>query len=488
MDVDQYMNPKLKSQKKLILSDPVAEFSSRHPGADEKTKSALIELQQQAMALNDQRKKAQIKTKIISRHIGEAKRNNQSIEAFMISMRQQSSQLEHLTEQLCKLENRILKFFKSKNHVLSNNEEPKEITPGGAPVTRHYTASINNTDNITVSLLDNEHNEWNAYVSKQPAATIHHLSEWRDLLHKTYHHESFYFLARDSNQQIVGVLPLIRLKSRLFGDLLVSMPYFQRGGAVADHPLIEQKLIQTANNQAAQLRIDYIEYRDDIPREKLPVQSHKVNMILSLPDSKDALWASFTAKLRAQIKRPQREKSQVLVGGEEYLDDFYKVYTRNMRDLGSPAHSKLFIKNILDSFPQSSWVIVLYLNNKPVSAGLLLGYGNTMEIPLASTIRKVNPLSMNMLLYWEALKLAIHHGYKAFDFGRSSKDAGTYRFKQQWGAQPGQLYWHYWLGETNELPSLNPSNPKYALVINIWKRLPVTLTRWLGPSIVKNIP
>ena len=214
------------------------------------------------------------------------------------------------------------------------------------------------------------------------------------------------------------------------------MPYFQRGGAVADHPLIEQQLIQVANDHADRLGVDHIEYRDDIPREGLQVQSHKVNMVLSLPDSEDTLWESFTPKLRAQIKRPQRTAPQIFIGGKEHLNDFYEVYTTNMRDLGSPAHSKLFVKNILESFPENSWLIVIRLTDKPVSAGLLLGHGNTMEIPLASTLREANPLSMNMLLYWEILKLATHHGYKAFDFGRSTKGAGTYRFKQQWGAKP----------------------------------------------------
>ncbi len=111
-----------------------------------------------------------------------------------------------------------------------------------------------------------------------------------------------------------------------------------------------------------------------------------------------------------------------------------------------------------------------------------------MEIPLASTIRDVNHLSMNMFLYWEVLKFAIKQNYSQFDFGRSSKNVGTYRFKQQWGAQPKQLYWHYWLGQSETPPSLNPSNPKYALIISVWKRLPVALANLLGPAIVKNIP
>ncbi|MDA3870665.1 MAG: FemAB family PEP-CTERM system-associated protein [Gammaproteobacteria bacterium] len=325
-------------------------------------------------------------------------------------------------------------------------------------------------------------------MAGHPAATIHHLIQWRDILKKSYGIESFYFLARDDRRQVVGVLPLVRLKSRLFGDMLVSMPYFQRGGAIADHPSIETALMQAANEEAARLGIKHIEYRDEIPREALPVQSNKVNMVLTLPDSEAALWNGFTAKLRAQIKRPQQLAPQVLIGGKEYLDDFYKVYCRNMRDLGSPAHSRLLLENMLEAFPGKSWIIVIRMNNIPVSAGFLLGHGDTMEIPLASTIREANPHSMNMLLYWEVLKLAVRQGYNYFDFGRSSKNAGTYRFKQQWGAQPRQLYWHYWLDDKQELPSLNPSNPKYAMIIYIWKRLPIRLTQWLGPLIVRYIP
>jgi FemAB-related protein (PEP-CTERM system-associated) len=159
-----------------------------------------------------------------------------------------------------------------------------------------------------------------------------------------------------------------------------------------------------------------------------------------------------------------------------------------MRDLGSPCHSKQFIYSILDYFPKNSHIIVLHLHNHPVAAGFLLGQGDTLEIPLASTIRDVNTLSMNMLMYWEVLRFAIRNHYRHFDFGRSSRDSGTYRFKRQWGAQPKQLYWHYWLGEASELPSLNPSNPKYTLMIKVWRRLPVAFTRWLGPLIVKHLP
>ena len=299
---------------------------------------------------------------------------------------------------------------------------------------------------------------------------------------------AYYFVAKDKDRCIVGVLPLIRLKSRLFGDFLVSMPYFNYGGAVADHPLIEHKLINAANEHARRTGISYIEYRDSIPRDDLPARTEKVNMVLSLPHDPDRLWNGFSSKLRAQIKRPQRERHTILFGGMECLEDFYTVFSRNMRDLGTPVYSKKFFRNILHAFPGESRIIIIHLNARPVAAGFLMSHGNRLEIPWASTIRDINHTSINMLLYWETLKWAILKRYSHFDFGRSSRDSGTFRFKQQWGAVPVQLYWHYWLGDNTDMPSLSPSNPKFALMIKIWKQLPITVTRWLGPMIVKNLP
>ena len=330
--------------------------------------------------------------------------------------------------------------------------------------------------------------EWNSYVAGNAAASIYHRAEWRELIRTTFGHGGLYYVARDSRGNIVGILPLIRLKSRLFGDFLVSMPYFNYGGAVADHPAIEDKLMQAANEQAGALHVSHIEYRDDTPRTSLPVRSDKVNMILPLPDSDTALWNSFSSKLRAQIKRPQRENPRIHFGHQSCLADFHSVFARNMRDLGTPVYGKSFFRNILDTFPENSRIIVLHLHNRPVAAAFLMGHGDRLEIPWASTVRDANPLSMNMLLYWEVLKFGMQRGFKYFDFGRSSRDSGTFRFKQQWGAQPKQLYWHYWLAEGGELPALNPSNPRYAFLITLWKRLPVFVANRLGPPIVKNLP
>lgn len=464
--------------KKQILADPAA-FFAEYNSDDNHTIEQLNTLGLQRSEVKNKLKTHQQQSKKLSRKIGEAKKNNSPYNDLKTEMQQLSLQINAIKSEITQIETSILAFFEADNK--NNNDQAKN-----KKTTARY-ALENEPANITVSLLQQPDTQWNNYIQQHPAATIYHRTEWQQLVRQCYKHESFYFIAH-AGDKTVGVLPLIRLKSSLFGDLLVSMPWFQTGGAIAEHPAVEQQLMAAAAQHAKSNAIAHIEYRDDIARDIKAVQTNKVNMVLSLPQNEQQLWHSFSSKLRSQINRPLREKPQIVSGDIELLDDFYKVYARNMRDLGSPAHSKSFIKAIMQTFCAESTIFIIRLNNKPVSAALLLDNNEMLDIPLASTVRDVNHLSMNMLLYWEVLKFAVNKGYRYFNFGRSSKDAGTYRFKQQWGAEPKQLYWHYWLDGNDELPGLNTSNPKYQLVIALWKKLPVSFASWLGPKIVRYIP
>lgn len=478
---------------KQLLADPLAHFLTFWRENEQAAKLVSARLQQR-QSLETQLKDLQIQKGILSRQIGEARLNNQLIEPILSSMQLNSARIKQLNSQIKQLNQDILAQLPQ---ATIQNTLVKPIDKKSAAQQTRPDEDFD-TESITVSMLTaadylNQHaSEWNDYVLSKSSATIHHRIEWRTIHHQSYAHESLYFCARDTSNSIVGVLPLAHIKSRLFGNVLVSMPFFQRGGALADHPKIKHKLMQAAADHAVKMHVDHIEIRDESSDDTYSIpmqtQTHKVNMVLALPDDKNALWNGFNAKLRAQIRRADRENTQVTIGHTELLDDFYTIYSRNMRDLGSPVQSKLFIKNILRAFPENSWLVIIKLEHRPVSAGFLLGSADTLEIPLASTIRDVNHLSINMLLYWEILKFAIGHDFRQFDFGRSSINAGTYRFKRQWGAKPKQLYYHYWLGRSVTPPSLNISNPKYAMVIFIWKRLPVKLTQWLGPRLVRFIP
>jgi FemAB-related protein (PEP-CTERM system-associated) len=331
--------------------------------------------------------------------------------------------------------------------------------------------------------------EWDEFVSRAADAELYHQWGWRAIIERTFGHETHYLVARGDGGETRGVLPLVRLKSRLFGDFLVSLPYFNYAGVLAESPAASQALLEEAERLAHKLGVSHIELRHRGAVElALPMRDDKVAMLLNVPNGEDGLWSSFKPKLRAQIRRPEKEGATVREGGAELVDDFYAVFARNMRDLGTPVYARQFFQAIVASFPAQARIFVVDLARTPVAAGLVLAHRKTLEIPWASSLREANPAGVNMLLYWSVLRYAAARGFRRFDFGRSSKDSGTYRFKLQWGAQPEPLKWHYWLRGGGAVPQLTPHNPKYRLAVAAWRKLPVSVANLLGPHIVKNLP
>ena len=331
---------------------------------------------------------------------------------------------------------------------------------------------------------------WDNYVVGMPDSNCYHQIGWKEVIEKSFGHATYYLLSEDSSHNINGILPIVQLKSLLFGNFMVSLPYFNYGGICAKDMPIGEELLSRAIQIAKDKGVKHLEMRHTHSmNERLPVRTTKVAMHLNLPTDPSDLWKSFPSKLRTQAQRPTKDGMSVSVGRETELDNFYQVFSSNMRDLGTPVYSKDFFRNILRVFPSSTWICtVCSKDSEPVASGFLVGFRETMEIPWASSLRSYNRYSPNMLLYWSALKLACETGHKLFDFGRSTPGEGTYKFKEQWGAKPLQLYWHYWLNNGGALPELNVQNPKYRVAINIWKRLPVRITNLIGPSIVRNIP
>ena len=331
--------------------------------------------------------------------------------------------------------------------------------------------------------------QWDHYIESHPEGSLYHLTAWQKIISQQFGHASFYLYSTDSSNNINGVLPAVQLKSCLFGNYMVSVPYFNYGGAVAENSQLAIDLMNRVGTLAEKNNATHVEFRDMQTYEgNWGLREDKVVMLLDLPAEVETLWKDIGTKVRAQIKRPQREPVKVKHGGMDLLDDYYRVFSQNMRDLGTPVYSKSFFKSILETFPDNAHIVCVYHNDKPAAAGFLLGYKSRMEIPWASSLREFNRISVNMLLYWEVLQYSIEQGYSQFDFGRSTINAGTYRFKKQWGAKPRQCYWHYWLADGEDVPKLNPDNPKYKRVISLWQKLPVWLTRIIGPPIVKNLP
>jgi FemAB-related protein (PEP-CTERM system-associated) len=327
------------------------------------------------------------------------------------------------------------------------------------------------------------------YVLNEPRASHYHLSGWRDLIARTFGHETYCIQARLGTGEVCGLLPLVRLRSAMFGDFLISMPFVNYGGAVASDEGTETDLMEHAALLAAELGVSHIEFRDVTQRrEHHAVRTDKVAMIRTLPKRADELWHDLGSKVRAQVRRPSREGAVLVQGGRELLSDFYQVFARNMRDLGTPVYGISFFAAILDHFPDTTSITVVRMKGQPVAAALLLKDRMRMEVPWAASLREHNAYGVNMLLYWSLLEKGVHTGCREFDFGRSTRESGTWRFKRQWGAQERQFFWHYWLAPNRSLPGLRTDNPRFALAIRLWQRLPLGIANFLGPHIVKSLP
>lgn len=330
---------------------------------------------------------------------------------------------------------------------------------------------------------------WDEYVDSSPESANYHRFAWRSVIENSFGHKTFYLCAKDDAGKIKGVLPLVHMKSILFGNFMVSLPFFNYGGILCDDEITRQALLEAAKVKMRERGASFIELRHfrDCGMG-MATKRHKVSMLLELQKDISMQWQAFDAKLKNQIKKAQKSELTIKIGHLDNLNDFYVIFSRNMRDLGTPVYAKVFFQNILKEFPDNTKILTVILKNKAVAAGLATWYKDIFELPWASSLVSYLPFCPNDLLYWEAIKYAIENGFKKFDFGRSSLDSGTYRFKEQWGARPIQLYWQYYLKEGGVLPEITPTNPKYQLAVKLWQRLPVWLTNIVGPRIVKDIP
>jgi serine/alanine adding enzyme len=342
---------------------------------------------------------------------------------------------------------------------------------------------------IAVQPSSHEELLWDQYVSQEPRASGYHLIGWRRIVEETFGHATMYFAAMDEHSQFRGALPLVLLSSKMFGRFLVSLPFVNYGGVLADDVQTKNELIDMAIEYAVKVHATHMELRQaESSGLTLPSSHRKVTMKLNLPEDFETLWRQFPSKLRSQIRRGQKEGMSVRLGGINCLDEFYSAFARCMRDLGTPVYSKHLFGTILKIFPEETRICLVCRHGETLAAGFLYGFRTSLEIPWAASDKRFSRLAPNMLLYGSVLEHACKEGFREFDFGRSTPDTGTYRFKEQWGAQPHQLHWYYWVKDGDELPRLNPQNPKYDLAIKVWQRLPLAVANRLGPHIVKYLP
>jgi FemAB-related protein (PEP-CTERM system-associated) len=326
---------------------------------------------------------------------------------------------------------------------------------------------------------------WDAFATRCPGATGYHEWRWRSVFKRAFGHEPIYLAARRSGC-IMGILPLVHIRSFVFGRTLTSLPFVNYGGVAAVSDSAAQLLLNEATEVARRTRSAHVELRHVARRfPELPCKQHKVAMLLRL---QPGMWERLDRKVRNQIRKARKCGLTGEQGGAELLNDFYRVFARNMRDLGTPVYSRGFFEEVLRAFPERARIHLVRLKQEPIAGGLTYRTGATVEVPWASSVREHNALCPNHLLYWNVIESAVEAGCTVLDFGRSTPEEGTFRFKQQWGAEQQPLHWEYCLLSRPGLPDASPKNPKFRLAIQLWKRLPLSVANRIGPGIVRSIP
>lgn len=340
--------------------------------------------------------------------------------------------------------------------------------------------------------------DYQGYVDQHPDATPYHRSGWLTAAEAGYGHTAWVVSAH-RGEKLCGVLPLVEVKPPLGSSSLVSLPFCDLGGPLADNEDIRYSLTEAARKLASTNRSNGVEIRVSgepvdmsMPAEALPA---KVRMLLDLPESSEALFKQFKPKLRSQIRKAEKNGLTAEIHQDPAaIDAFYEVFADNMHRLGSPVHSLAWFRTLAQAYGDHLLIGLVYAGAHVVGAGIVLTNGTRASIPWASTRAEYNHLAPNMLLYWTFLSHLADAGYRQFDFGRSTPGEGTFRFKKQWGALPTELNWQRLEPAGSSAPeSRTPSGTVSAtsrirrIVETLWQRMPLGLANWLGPKLRKYI-
>ena len=338
---------------------------------------------------------------------------------------------------------------------------------------------------------------WDAYVMQHPHGTVFHLSNWKNVIEKTFCHKCHYLVAEDnpdepggfrnSRTHIVGIIPLFEIRSFLFGHYFVSVAYAEVGGPLADNETIAWQLVDKAIELTRAKQCDYLELRNRLPRFDLPTKSLYYNFRKEIFPDVDENMKAIPRKARRMI----RQGSKLGLFSEfsvDLVNDFYEIVARSYHQLGTPVFARSLFSNFLREFGKD--VQILLVRNKegiPV-AGVLSFFFKDQVVPYyAGSIFEFRKLAPNDFMYWELMKYACERGFKFFDFGRSKADTGSFHFKRHWGFEPVPLAYQYYLNSIDELPNVSPANPKYQKKIQLWKKLPFQATKILGPPIARHL-
>jgi len=340
---------------------------------------------------------------------------------------------------------------------------------------------------ISVARLESANSaSWDAYVETAPGATFFHRAGWKNVLERAFGHKT-HFLYAEREGRVVGVLPLAEVKSLLFGHSLSSLPFCVYGGIVADSPEVEKSLRQEACDLADSLGVGALEFRNCQPSAAdWPVKELYFTFKKEIAPDDEVNLKAIPNRQRAMIRKGIKEG--LVSEWDSATERLYRVYSESVRNLGTPVFSARYLRILKEEFADDCSVLMITQGSQDV-AGVMNFYFRDEVLPYygGSTSAARNFKGVNHFMYWELMRYSREQGYSVFDFGRSKADTGPFSFKKNFGFKPQPLPYEYYLVKSERMPDVNPSNPKYKLMIDTWSRLPLPVANLLGPFLARSL-
>jgi FemAB-related protein (PEP-CTERM system-associated) len=328
---------------------------------------------------------------------------------------------------------------------------------------------------------------WDDYVKDHEHGSFFHLSGWQQVIDKSFGHEC-YFLYLEVKGKISGVLPLVEVKSKLFGHALISTPFCVYGGAIAETKEQVRQLEQEACQLAEKLSVDYLElrYKDKQDSKLILKQAHST-FGCELAEDSDAILASIKKKQRAVIRHSLKNDLGFSINkGKANIPEFYRLLSTSYRNLGTPIFSQSYFNNLVDVFSDDIDIAIISNKERESSSAVMNFYFNNQVLPYyGGGNDTARGLKSADFMYYQVMCHAREKSCRWFDFGRSKNDSGPYKYKKNWGMEPKSLYYYYHLVNAKELPNLSPNNPKYKFFIQMWQKLPLKVSQFIGPFLSK---
>jgi len=337
-------------------------------------------------------------------------------------------------------------------------------------------------------LAENQSSQWEAFTVENPKSTFFHRLGWKRVMQKTYGYEPRYYGAWRGDK-LTGIAPSFLVSSWITGRRLLSIPFAVYGGICAEDPQSEELLLRQLENVAEELGVDYLELRnrDGGIRDGYTANTRYATFTLPVSADIEAIHKALPKDARYMIRKGEKAGLEARSGFDQ-LDTFYHLMTLNLRRLGTPAFPKTLFQNFIQEFREEVDITVVYSGSNAMAGGMSFFFREWMQPYYIGSREEAKTVAANNFLWWELIKLAARKGCTTFDFGRSKRDSGNFDFKKKWNPKIEFLDYQVRTVKSDKVPDFSPANPQFDLVTSIWKKMPLGLTRMLGPRIVRSFP